>query len=116
MVGCRTVLTNKVNADRTLSKRKARIVAKGYSHLPGVDFVETFSPVARLDSTRLLLAVAAEKDMRIGQLDITSACLNGNLNEEVYMEIPNLAHECLKDIAERNKETRKIQETARRKI
>ena len=70
MVSCRNVLTNKVNADGTL-RRKARIVAKGYSQRPGVDFVETFSPVAKLDSIRLLairlLAIAAEKDMTIGQ-------------------------------------------------
>ena len=78
--------------------------------------METFFPVARLDSIRLLLAVAAEKDMTIGQLDIASAYLNGNLSEKVYMEIPNLAHECLKDIADGNRKTREMQETARKML
>lgn len=94
VVGCRYVLTTKLNVDKT-TKKKARLVAKGYSQRYGVDYFNTFSPVVRLDSIRLLSALAVELDMEVHQLDINSAYLNGYLDEEVYMEIPPLLTECL---------------------
>ena len=67
---------------------RARLVAKGFTQIPGIDFDETFSPVARFESLRLLLALAALEDWEIHQMDVKSAFLNGVLEEEIYMEQP----------------------------
>ena len=67
---------------------RARLVAKGFTQIPGIDFDETFSPVARFESLRLLLALAALEDWNIHQMDVKSAFLNGVLEEEIYMEQP----------------------------
>ena len=67
-------------------KNKARLVAKGYSQQPGIDFQETFAPVARLDTIRTLINLAASKGWFLYQLDVKSTILNGALNEEVYVD------------------------------
>lgn len=67
---------------------RAHLVAKGFTQMAGIDYKETFSPVARLDSLRLLLSLAATYDWEIHQVDIKSAYLNGHLDEEIYMEQP----------------------------
>jgi hypothetical protein len=67
---------------------RARLVAKGFTQIPGIDYDETFSPVARFESLRLLLALAALEDWEIHQMDIKSAFLNGVLDKEIYMEQP----------------------------
>ena len=64
---------------------KARLVAKGYRQCQGVDYDETFAPVAMVKSIRILLAIAAYFDYEICQMDVKRAFLNGNLTEEVYM-------------------------------
>ncbi|BBH08934.1 transposable element gene, partial [Prunus dulcis] len=69
-------------------KNKARLVAKGYSQKPGIDYNETFALVARLDTIRTLIALAAQKEWSLYQLDVKSAFLNGILKEEVYVEQP----------------------------
>ncbi|KAL0270911.1 UNVERIFIED_CONTAM: hypothetical protein PYX00_008181 [Menopon gallinae] len=101
-IGCRIVLTNKYNEDGTIQKRKARLVAKGYSQRPGIHFKETFAPVARISSIRLLLALATKMDMHVHQLDISNAYLNGYLKEEIHMEIPKNYETILRRIV-RNK-------------
>lgn len=78
----------KLNADGSINKHKARLVVKGYAQVFGVDFSETFAPVARLDTIRLALALAAQKGWKVFQLDVKSAFLNGYLQEEIYVDQP----------------------------
>ena len=67
---------------------KARLVAKGYTQKEGIDYDETFSPVAMLKSIRILLCIAIHYDYEIWQMDVKTAFLNGNLEEEIYMIQP----------------------------
>lgn len=70
-------------------------MAKGYSQIHGIDFHDTFVPVARLESLRLMLAIAAELKITIYQLDVVTAFLNGFLEEKVYMDVPEMLEEML---------------------
>nr|GFC44732.1 retrovirus-related Pol polyprotein from transposon TNT 1-94 [Tanacetum cinerariifolium] len=71
-------------------KNKARLVARGYRQEEGIDFEESFAPVARLEAIRIFLAYAAHKNMVVYQMDVKTAFLNGNLREEVYVTQPDL--------------------------
>ena len=86
VIGCRWVLRTKFSADGSVERRKARLVARGFSQQPGMDFQETFAPVARLSSIRILVALAAELGITLYQLDVVMAYINGDLDEELYME------------------------------
>lgn len=77
IIGSRMVLKNKYRSDGSVEKRKARMIAQGFSQRPGVHFNETFAPVARISSIRLMMALAARYEMNIQQLDVTTAYLNG---------------------------------------
>nr|GEZ61776.1 retrovirus-related Pol polyprotein from transposon TNT 1-94 [Tanacetum cinerariifolium] len=70
-------------------KNKARLVARGYRQEEGIDFEESFAPVARLEATRIFLAYVAHKNMVVYQIDVKTAFLNGNLREEVYVSQPD---------------------------
>ncbi|KAA0057215.1 dual specificity protein phosphatase 12-like [Cucumis melo var. makuwa] len=85
LVGCKWVYTLKYKADGTLDGHKVRLVAKGCTQTYGVDFSETFSPTAKLNTVRVLLSVAVNKDWTLYQLDVKNVFLNGGLVEEVYM-------------------------------
>ncbi|KAK4401017.1 Retrovirus-related Pol polyprotein from transposon TNT 1-94 [Sesamum angolense] len=88
VIGVKWIYKTKLNADGSIQKHKARLVAKGYSQLPGIDYTETFAPVARLDTIRTLIAIAANKKWKIYQMDVKSAFLNGYIDEEIYVEQP----------------------------
>ena len=88
VIGVKWVYKTKLNLDGSVQKNKARLVAKGYSQKPGIDFNETFAPVARLDTIRTLVALAAQKGWRLFQLDVKSTFWNGVLHEEVYVDQP----------------------------
>jgi hypothetical protein len=70
-------------------KHKARLVARGFVQQEGIDFDYTFTPVARMESVRLLFALAAQEGWRVHHMDVKSAFLNGNLKEEVYVHQPS---------------------------
>ena len=82
------IFKKKTDANRNVTVYKARLVAKGFRQIPGVDYDETFSPVAMLKSIRILLAIAAHFDYEIWQMDVKTAFLNGNNEEELYMVQP----------------------------
>jgi hypothetical protein len=87
-IGARWVLKIKRDAEGNIIKYKARLVAKGYSQIPGIDFEETYAPVGRITSLRILLAIASTLDLLVSQADIEGAYLNGKLDIDIYMEYP----------------------------
>ncbi|CAL2251278.1 unnamed protein product [Prunus armeniaca] len=88
VIGVKWVYKTKLNLDGSIQKNKARLVAKGYAQKPGLDYNETYAPMARLDTIRTLIALAAKKEWKLYQLDVKSAFLNGVLQEEVYIDQP----------------------------
>lgn len=108
IVGCRWVLTNKHDPDGKLVRRKARLVAKGYNQKYGVDYHQTFAPVARLDTLRLLLAIAVQFGLKVWQFDVVTAYLNGSLDEEVTMVVPEMLNEMLERILFKQGETSEV--------
>ncbi|XP_055920102.1 uncharacterized protein LOC129951803 [Eupeodes corollae] len=88
VIGCRWVFKTKRKPDGTIKRRKARLVAKGYSQLNGVDYIDTFAPVAEISSIRMLYAIAREFDLDLHHIDISTAFLYGDLNKEIFMEQP----------------------------
>jgi histone deacetylase 1/2 len=87
-IGCKWVFCVKENADGTVNKYKARLVAKGFHQVHGFDFNETFSPVIKPVTIRIILTLALTYNWPLQQLDINNAFLNGILEEEVYMMQP----------------------------
>lgn len=89
VIGVKWVYKTKLNLDGSVQKNKARLVAKGYAQKPGIDYNETFAPMARLDTIRTLIALAAKNNWKLYQLDVKSSFLNGVLEEKVYVDQPD---------------------------
>ncbi|CAH9110852.1 unnamed protein product [Cuscuta epithymum] len=88
VIGTKWVFRNKLDENGEIITNKSRLVAKGYNQVEGLDYEETFAPVARLESIRMLLAYACYMDFKLFQMDVKSAFLNGILKEEAYVEQP----------------------------
>jgi hypothetical protein len=88
VISTKWVFMNKLNEYGQVTRNKYRLVCKGYAQIEGIDFEETFSPVARMEAIHFLLAYACSKNIKVYQMDVKSTFLNGELEEEVYIEQP----------------------------
>lgn len=87
-VDCKWVFKLKLNPDSSIQKYKARLVAKGFTQRYGYDFTETYAPVVRMSTVRMMLALANQENLLVHQMDVKTAFLNGTLAEEIYMRQP----------------------------
>ena len=87
-LGYKWIFKRKMKADGSIDKYKARLVVKGFKQTEGIDYFDTYSPVTRITSIRMIIAIAALYDLEIHQMDVKTAFLNGELDEEIYMEQP----------------------------
>lgn len=88
VIGVKWVYKVKHNPDSSFQKNRARLVAKGYAQQLSIDYEKIFSPVARLDTIRVLISLATQKEQNLYQLDVNLALLNGELKAEVYVKQP----------------------------
>ena len=88
IIGTKWIYRNKQDENDLMVRNKARLVAQGYTQVEGLDFDETFAPVARLEAIRILLAYDNHHNIILYQMDVKSAFLNGKLEEEVYVAQP----------------------------
>ncbi|KAD3640743.1 hypothetical protein E3N88_29966 [Mikania micrantha] len=87
-LGCKWIFKRKMKVDGSIDKFKARLVIQGFRQNEGIDFFDTYAPVARISTIRLLIALASIHKLLIHQMDVKTAFLNGELDEEVYMKQP----------------------------
>ncbi|CAD5174224.1 unnamed protein product, partial [Musa acuminata subsp. malaccensis] len=87
-VGCKWIFKTKRDSMGNIERYKAKLVAKGFSQKEGIDYNETFSPVSKKDSLRIVIALVAHYDLELHQMDVKTAFLNGDLDKEIYMEQP----------------------------
>ena len=85
-IGNKWVLKRKYNADGDLEQLKARLVAQSFNQRYGVDYDETFCPVLKFGSARTVIALALKRDLKLHQLDMTTAFLDGELKEDIYIK------------------------------
>ena len=85
-IKCKFVYKYKSGYEGVAARRKVRLVAKGYSQLPGIDYSETCAPVVKMETFRLAVAFAVKHKLQISSLDVWVAFLNGDIQEEIYMD------------------------------
>ena len=88
VIDTKWIFKNKTNEDGEIIRNKSQLVAQGYTQVIGVDFDESFTPVARLESICILMSIACTMNFKLYQMDVKCAFLNGYLNEEVFVEQP----------------------------
>ncbi len=88
VIGTKWDFRNKMDDSGTIVRNKARLVFQGFNQQEGIDYDETFAPVARLEPIRILIAFAAHMNFKLFQMDVKTAFLNGYLKEDVYVEQP----------------------------
>ena len=91
-IGCKWIFKKKYHPNRSIEKYKARLVAKGFSQKPNIDYFDTFTPVTKISSIRVLLALASIHRLVIHQMDVKTTFLNGELEKEIYMTQPCLLY------------------------
>lgn len=118
VIGSKMVLKKKFKPSGELERRKARFVARGFSQRPGTDYLETFAPVAKMNSIRLLLGNAVEEGMRVHHLDVSTAFLNAEIDTSIHMEMPKYLEKYLCDIMieESEKEDKTVYEKAKKML
>ena len=84
-IGSKWILKRKFECDGSIEKYKTRLVAKWFTQKPGIDYEETYSPVAKFTSIRILMSIVATLDLELYQIDVKTAFLNGDLKEEIFM-------------------------------
>ena len=89
IIGTKWIFKNKLNENGEVIRNNARLVYKGYAQQEGIDFEETFAPVARLEAIRMFLALSSFQKFKVFQVDVKSTFLNGDIKEEVYIEQPD---------------------------
>ncbi|KAK4385898.1 Retrovirus-related Pol polyprotein from transposon RE1 [Sesamum angolense] len=87
-IGCKWVFKTKFRSNGTMERYKARLVAKGHNQVKGLDYHETFAPIAKLVKVLLLLAMVSTQHWHLHQLDVNNAFLHGELDEDVFMSLP----------------------------
>lgn len=88
VVSCKWVFTVKYKSDGPIERYKARLVSKGYTQTYGIDYSKIFSPLAKMDTIRVLFSLAVNKDWPLHQLDVKNTFLHGRIQEEIYMQGP----------------------------
>ena len=87
-IGVKWIYKSKYNEHEELEKRKTRLVAKRYTQKHGIDYTEVYDPVARIETMRIIVALAAQRNLNVFQMDVKSTFFHGELNEDVYVEQP----------------------------
>ena len=88
VISVKWIYKTKQYVDGNVQNHKARMVARGFTQQPGIDFNETFAPVARMDTVKIVFPIAAQNKWTVYQMNVKSAFLNGYLEDEVYVEQP----------------------------